>query len=236
MTTVGLDRPADIVATTMRADIAGTTVAIDLGGDDPVVVTTPLAGWFNAENAVLAAAMANHVGWSAASIASGIAAVGAVAGRFERVEAGQPFTVVVDYAHTPEAMALVVEAVRSMTDGRIIALGGAGGDRDREKRPAMGAALGAADLAVVTSDNPRSEDPGAIADAVASGVADGTAMIIELDRRRAIRAALAAAQPGDVVLLLGRGHEPLQDLGDRKEPFADRDVAAEVLAEMMRSR
>jgi UDP-N-acetylmuramoyl-L-alanyl-D-glutamate--2,6-diaminopimelate ligase len=120
----------------------------------------------------------------------------------------------------------VVETARRLSPGRVIALLGAGGDRDRAKRPAMGEALSRADFAIVTSDNPRSEDPEAIAAAVLSGVADGTDHVLELDRRRAIDLAIDAAEDGDVILVLGRGHEPMQDLGTEKVPFDDREVAA----------
>ena len=152
-----------------------------------------------------------------------------VPGRFEPVDAGQEFAVIVDYAHTPDAIVSVVAAVRPLTSGRIIAVGGAGGDRDRAKRPLMGAALAGADLAVITSDNPRSEDPRAILDAVAAGVPTGADVIVELDRREAIRTAVTAAGPEDIVLILGKGHETGQHIGAIRIPFDDREVAAEEL-------
>jgi len=231
ITTVALDADGDVVGTLAASAFVGSTIDISVA-DRQLRVSTPLAGWFNAANAVLAATIAVHLGWPDDAIAAGISAVGGIAGRFEKVEAGQPFTVIVDYAHTPEAISVVVDAVRALTPGRVIAVGGAGGDRDAEKRSAMGAALGGADLAVVTSDNPRTEDPAAIVAAVAAGLPAGVASIIEVDRRSAMRAALASAEPDDVVLLLGRGHEPTQDLGATKVPFSDRAVAEELISEL----
>lgn len=231
ITTVALDAAADVSGTTVESSVSGTTFTAPLA-EGAVELVTPLAGWFNAENALLAAVIGDRVGWSLAAIKSGLASVGEVAGRFERVDTGQRFAVIVDYAHTPEAMALAIDVARSLTQRRVIALGGAGGDRDTDKRRAMGAALGRADLAVVTSDNPRSEPPEDIVTAVASGLPSGTASIVEVDRRTAMRAALAAAEPEDVVLLLGRGHEPTQDLGETTVPFLDRAVAEELLTDL----
>jgi UDP-N-acetylmuramoyl-L-alanyl-D-glutamate--2,6-diaminopimelate ligase len=146
------------------------------------------------------------------------------------ISGDDPITVIVDYAHTPQGVATAVEVGRSLSRGRVIGLIGAGGDRDRAKRPAMGEAVSSADLAVITSDNPRTEDPGLIAAAVASGLPPGSNHVIEIDRRRAIDIAIDSADDGDVVLILGRGHEPMQDLGSEKIPFDDRKVAAAALA------
>lgn len=235
VTTVALSGEADVVADHFESGVAGSRVDVTLDGRR-IELHTPLAGWFNAENALLAAAIASGLGWSPAAIVAGIASVSAIPGRFERIDRGQPFAVIVDYAHTPEAMALAIDAARAMASGRVIALGGAGGDRDPAKRPAMGAALGQADLAVITSDNPRHEDPAAIVDQVLAGVSASSAHLVVVDRHEAIQAALAAAAPGDVVLLLGRGHETEQDLGDRHIPFSDGAVAAALLAERQRER
>ena len=136
---------------------------------------------------------------------------------------------VVDYAHTPDAVEAVVASARQITDGRVITVIGAGGDRDREKRPAMGAAAAAADLAVITSDNPRSEDPEAIIADMIAGVPKGADVITEPDRRAAIRSALNSAGEADLVLILGKGHEQGQELDDTVLPFDDRVVAAEEL-------
>jgi UDP-N-acetylmuramoyl-L-alanyl-D-glutamate--2,6-diaminopimelate ligase len=154
-----------------------------------------------------------------------------VPGRLERVDAGQPFEVIVDYAHTPDALVHALGAVREHVAGRILTVFGCGGDRDRGKRPLMGrAAAEGSDLAWVTSDNPRSEDPAEIAAEVAAGAPVG-ALRVELDRRAAIAAALAEARPGDAVLIAGKGHETTQTFADRTVPFDDREVARGLLAE-----
>jgi UDP-N-acetylmuramoyl-L-alanyl-D-glutamate--2,6-diaminopimelate ligase len=176
-----------------------------------------------------------EVGIDADAIVAGLGSMPTVPGRFETVDRGQPFTVIVDYAHTPEAMATVIEAVRPSPPHRLIAVGGAGGDRNRGKRPLMGQALAAADIAVITSDNPRTEDPGQIVAAVAAGVgADRGAseVVVEVDRRLAIGTALWRAEPGDVVVLLGKGHESGQEIDGVVHPFDDREVAAEVLRQL----
>ncbi len=153
-------------------------------------------------------------------------------GRFERVDGGGDFAVIVDYAHTPDALEHVLSAARVLTrfDGKVAVVYGCGGDRDRAKRPLMGAAAARlADRAYLTSDNPRSEDPAAIAADVLAGVSADRRPVVELDRRRAIRRALADAGRGDVVVIAGKGHEPGQTVGDVTRPFDDRDVAREEL-------
>jgi UDP-N-acetylmuramoyl-L-alanyl-D-glutamate--2,6-diaminopimelate ligase len=197
------------------------------GGAAPVHLRIP--GDFNVANALLAAGIAAALGIGPDTIAAGIGALARVPGRFEIVETGRGCTVVVDYAHTPDGVAAVIGTARSLVGrGRVIAVVGAGGDRDRAKRPLMGAAAAAADLAVITSDNPRSEDPAAIIREVVSGTAGGRAEVrVEADRRLAIRAALQAAAIGDVVLILGKGHETGQQFADHTVPFDDRAVALE---------
>jgi UDP-N-acetylmuramoyl-L-alanyl-D-glutamate--2,6-diaminopimelate ligase len=189
-----------------------------------------LAGTFNVSNALAAAAAARELGVGAAQIAAGLSSVTAVPGRFELIDAGQDFTVVVDFAHTPAALERVlVDARVAAPDGRVIVVFGCGGDRDAGKRPMMGAvATRAADLAVLTSDNPRHEDPDAIIAEVRAGMGRGEA-VVEPDRRAAIRLALDAARPGDIVVVAGKGHETTQIVGDRELPFDDRDVAREEL-------
>lgn len=195
----------------------------------------PVIGEFNVRNLVLAGACCIAVGLDQEVVFEAMSKVGGVPGRFEVVSGGDAITVIVDYAHTPEGVSTAVDTARALSPGRVIALLGAGGDRDRRKRPAMGAALSRADLAIVTSDNPRSEDPEEIADAVMSGVDPATDHLLELDRRLAIASAVGAADDGDVVLVLGRGHEPFQDLGTHQVPFDDRAVAADALSKRRRS-
>jgi UDP-N-acetylmuramoyl-L-alanyl-D-glutamate--2,6-diaminopimelate ligase len=185
-----------------------------------------LQGRFNVENALAAISAARVLGVDERAIKAGIEAVERVPGRFDAIDEGQPFTVLVDYAHTPGALETVLEAARELARGRVICVFGAGGDRDRAKRPLMGQVVTElADLALVTSDNPRSEDPAAIA----AEVVDGLDLGIELDRRRAIERALEAAHEGDVVVIAGKGHERGQEIAGRKLPFDDGEVAREAL-------
>jgi UDP-N-acetylmuramoyl-L-alanyl-D-glutamate--2,6-diaminopimelate ligase len=186
-------------------------------------------GEFNVFNLVLAAACCVALGIDREKVFAAISRVSGVPGRFEVVSGQDPITVIVDYAHTPEGVATAVKTARQLSKGRVISLLGAGGNRDRAKRPAMGAAAAAADLAIITSDNPRIEDPKEIAAAVLSGIPAGSEHVFEIDRRRAIDLAIDSADDGDVVLVLGRGHEPSQDLGTEKVPFDDRQVAAHSL-------
>jgi UDP-N-acetylmuramoyl-L-alanyl-D-glutamate--2,6-diaminopimelate ligase len=195
-------------------------------------VHLPLAGRFNVTNALVAAECAVALGLPVEAVAAALPALVAPAGRFERVDAGQPFTVVVDFAHTPDALARVLEAARELASGQVVVVFGAGGDRDPSKRGPMGeAACRGADVVIVTSDNPRSEDPSAIMSAVAAGCVGGSP-ILEVDRRAAIRAALQGRSRGDVVVIAGKGHEATQTVGELVVPFDDRAVAREVLAEL----
>jgi UDP-N-acetylmuramoyl-L-alanyl-D-glutamate--2,6-diaminopimelate ligase len=192
----------------------------DLGGID-----LRLRGAFNRANALGAIAAARALGVDDDAIRRGVEALDGVPGRFESVEAGQPFAVIVDYAHTPDSLANVLRAARGLGDGRLIAVFGAGGDRDREKRPLMGrVARELADRAIVTTDNPRSEDPAAIAAQVANG-----SLEVVLDRRDAIHAALADARPGDVVVIAGKGADTEMEIAGGNVPFDDRVVAREAL-------
>jgi UDP-N-acetylmuramoyl-L-alanyl-D-glutamate--2,6-diaminopimelate ligase len=185
-----------------------------------------LRGRFNIENALAAITAARALGVDEAAIRRGIEDVERVPGRFDPVDEGQPFTVLVDYAHTPDALESALGAARELTRGRLICVFGAGGDRDRAKRPLMGHVVSElADLAIVTSDNPRSEDPATIA----AEVVRGLDLDVELDRRRAIERALDAAGEGDVVVIAGKGHEQGQEISGRKLPFDDREVARDAL-------
>jgi UDP-N-acetylmuramoyl-L-alanyl-D-glutamate--2,6-diaminopimelate ligase len=199
-------------------------------------VRVQLGGRFNVMNSLAAATTLDVLGYTAADIASGLAATTLVPGRFEPVDAGQDFVVVVDYAHTPDALTEVLAGARSAAnENRVIVVFGCGGDRDREKRPLMGlAAATSADQLIVTSDNPRSEDPAEIINDIIQGVpADyRTRAVVEPDRQRAIAAALRAAGPGDVVVIAGKGHETTQTIHSTVSPFDDRIVARTLLETM----
>ena len=187
-----------------------------------------LRGRFNVENVLAAVSVALLLDVEDEAIAEGIARVQGVPGRFETVDEGQPFTVVVDYSHKPGALENVLRTARDLATGRVLCVFGCGGDRDRTKRPLMGRiAADLADVAIVTSDNPRSEDPDAIIEEVVAG-APGR-LEVEPDRAKAIVQALEGAQPGDVVVIAGKGHEQGQEIDGRVLPFDDRDVAREAL-------
>jgi UDP-N-acetylmuramoyl-L-alanyl-D-glutamate--2,6-diaminopimelate ligase len=197
------------------------------------VVSVGIGGAFNVMNSLAAATACAAIGIDEALVAAALSDSGTVPGRFEPVDAGQPFSVVVDYAHTPDGLREALTAARSSIEGgRVIVVFGCGGDRDRDKRPEMGEVAAAlADAVVITSDNPRSEDPSAIIDATVAGVpADYRGHVVtEPDRRSAIALALSTARPGDIVLIAGKGHETTQTIGDQVLPFDDRAVARALL-------
>ena len=226
-TTFGLAEDADVRALDVRTTSEGIAFRV---GD--IRVTSSLRGRFNVENGLAAFAAARALGIPTETIVEGIATVEGVPGRFEVVPGGpEDPLVLVDYAHTPDSLENVLEAARPLAAGRLIVVFGCGGDRDRAKRPLMGrAATRAADLTVITSDNPRGEEPRAIIAEVEPGAREGGGRyVIEPDRREAIHLALAEAGPGDVVVVAGKGHEPYQELADRTIAFDDRLVAAEEL-------
>jgi UDP-N-acetylmuramoyl-L-alanyl-D-glutamate--2,6-diaminopimelate ligase len=193
-------------------------------------VRLPLAGSFNVANALVAAEVASALGIADAAVVAGLAAVPPVPGRFELIEEGQAFTVVVDYAHTPDGLARLLQSARAVTAGRVLVVFGCGGDRDRAKRPQMGAvAARLADEVVLTGDNPRSEDPDEILAQIRSGIPDGAVVRTVPDRRAAIADALARARDDDMVVIAGKGHETTQDLGARVVDFDDRQVARQLL-------
>ena len=195
---------------------------------DGLVLETRLRGRFNVENVLGAVAAARLLGIEDEAIARGVRELRGVPGRFEAVDEGQPFAVLVDYAHTPDSLENVLRTARDLAQNRLICVFGCGGDRDRGKRPLMGRiASELADLAIVTSDNPRSEEPDAIIGEIVAGAAGGVE--IEPDRREAIARAIDAAEEGDVVVIAGKGHEQGQQFADRTVPFDDRDVAREAL-------
>lgn len=192
-------------------------------------VQLPLAGEFNIANAVMAAEIAVALGHRPDDVAAALATTPSVPGRFELIDQGQPFAVVVDYAHTHDALESVLTAARAVTENSLIVVFGAGGNRDHDKRPAMGRVVrGLADWVVVTSDNPRDEHPEDIISAIVSGMAIPPDLV-EVDRRRAIGAAFDVAREGDLVLLAGKGHEATQTIGSRAVSFDDRLVAGEEL-------
>jgi UDP-N-acetylmuramoyl-L-alanyl-D-glutamate--2,6-diaminopimelate ligase len=193
-------------------------------------VKSKLRGRFNVENVVCAVTMALLAGLTPKEIQAGLDNVPGVRGRFEPVDAGQPFTVLVDYAHTPDSLEQVLSSARSICDGDLIVVFGCGGDRDRTKRPMMGrVAATRADYAIVTSDNPRSEDPDAIIAEIQKGMKKGAEVSVEPDRRAAIEAAIGMAEEGDVVVIAGKGHEQGQQFADETLPFDDATVAREAL-------
>jgi len=224
----GIDRPADVTASAISEDIAGSRFTLEIAGRrSPVALSLP--GRHNVYNALAAAAAAHACGIGDGDIAAGLAAVSAVAGRFERVDAGQDFSVVVDYAHTPEELDRLLAAAKKLAPARIITVFGCGGDRDRSKRPLMGRAVAQwSDVVVVTSDNPRTEDPSAIIKDILPGLA-GKPHQVYPDRRQAIHRAVAEARSGDLVIIAGKGHEDYQIIGTEKTHFDDREVAREAL-------
>ncbi|MEZ5099223.1 MAG: UDP-N-acetylmuramoyl-L-alanyl-D-glutamate--2,6-diaminopimelate ligase [Thermoleophilia bacterium] len=219
----GLEEDADVRADALELTAAGATFAAA-----GLELRTSLRGRFNVENVLAAVAVGRLLGLPDGAIVRGVASLRGVPGRFEAVDAGQPFAVIVDYAHTPDALGRVLEAARELCTGRLTCVFGCGGDRDRGQRPAMGAAAAAAaDRVLVTSDNPRSEDPAAIVEEILEGAGPGAE--VELDRARAIERALREAAEGDVVVLAGKGHEPGQEIAGEILPFDDRDVAERAL-------
>lgn len=223
----------------LRAE-AGQATRTRAGEQDmemPMQVTTPLMGVFNVYNTLTALGMGLGLGLESEAMVRSIARFGGVPGRMESIDAGQDFIVLVDYAHTPDSVRNVLRTARGFAAGRVIAVIGCGGDRDKGKRPLMGReAEMAADLVIVTSDNPRSEDPLAIITDIMSGVKSPETAVVQPDRQQAIRAAVSEAQPGDVVLILGKGHESGQQFATKTVPFDDRQVAREALEELLGTR
>ncbi|HBF33472.1 TPA: UDP-N-acetylmuramoyl-L-alanyl-D-glutamate--2,6-diaminopimelate ligase, partial [Candidatus Sumerlaeota bacterium] len=197
---------------------------------------SPLRGRFNASNLLAAAGIGLALKLEPEVIVRGLSKMVGAPGRFEAVHAGQPFSVYVDYAHTPDAVERVLENVRAITPGRVLATLGCGGDRDPGKRPIMGALLGRlADYSIITNDNPRTEDPVKIAEAVEAGIQSAVGpdrYMVCLDRRAAIRKLIEMAQAGDSVVIAGKGHENYQIIGTTKSHFDDRETAAEICREL----
>ncbi|MGC9318587.1 MAG: UDP-N-acetylmuramoyl-L-alanyl-D-glutamate--2,6-diaminopimelate ligase [Armatimonadota bacterium] len=227
----GLSEGCDVRAEDVRPTDGGSTFELWLPSGR-ATVNVPLPGLFNVYNALAAATAAEALEVETDAIVKGLSDVTSVPGRFERVDAGQPFGIIVDYAHTPQAVENVLGVARQLQPRRIICVIGCGGDRDPDKRPRMGrAATELADFTIITSDNPRSEDPLAIIEAITAGVV-GDAWTVEPDRREAIRKALEMAGEGDMIMILGKGHETYQVLADRTIDFDDRAVARQIAAEL----
>lgn len=229
----GFGEAADVRARNMRMGFDGLRFDVSHRGKQ-IGVASPLVGRINVYNILAACCTALSYGLDWKVIGDAIRHAPAVPGRFERVDEGQPFMVVVDYAHTDDALRNVITIARDLQPSRVITLFGCGGDRDRSKRPLMGAAAGElSDYVVLTSDNPRSEDPIAIMNDALVGLRRfDIPHLIEPDRERAIYAAICEAHPGDIVILAGKGHEPYQILKDRTIAFDDREVTREVLRKL----
>jgi UDP-N-acetylmuramoyl-L-alanyl-D-glutamate--2,6-diaminopimelate ligase len=236
-TTFGLAPGADVQLTVRERDLSGSVLefAAPRGG---FRCRLPLPGPFQSQNALAAVAAAEALALPRAAIVEGIEGAKPVPGRFQTIENGLGIHVIVDYAHTPDALEALLGGLRPLVTRRIISVFGCGGNRDRGKRPLMGRAVGGrSDLAVLTSDNPRREDPGAIIADVEPGLREsGASYVAVVDRREAIARALDEARPGDAVVIAGKGHEDYQEIGGERRPFADVDVARALLREREEGR
>lgn len=233
--TYGLHRQADIRADEVKLSPSGTSFTLRTPSGS-CAIQSRLVGEHNVSNLLAAIGVVLHEGLTLDQVRAAAGAVSNVPGRFERVEAGQDFTVVVDYAHTEDALVRLLTAAQALRTGRIITLFGCGGDRDRTKRPKMGrAAVQYSDVVILTSDNPRTEDPAVILSEVELGVKEALAARSHVryrmiaDRRAAIEAAIGEAKAGDMVLIAGKGHEDYQIVGTTKHHFDDREVAREMI-------
>jgi UDP-N-acetylmuramoyl-L-alanyl-D-glutamate--2,6-diaminopimelate ligase len=219
--TFGIQADADLQAEILEETLLGTRLQLRHGLESSRAFV-PLAGRHNVENVLAAVAAVRHFGFGLAEIAEVLPRCTSAPGRLQTVPTQGQFHLFVDYAHTPDAIARVVHTVRELTFGKVIVVCGAGGDRDKSKRPEMGRAAAAADVVIFTADNPRSEDPARIIAEMQTGVpAHSCETMIELDRRQAIELAIGRAEPGDAVLILGKGHEREQVIGTTRLPFDD---------------
>lgn len=230
-TTFGLAEPADVTASRIETGPDGCRFELH-AGIESVACETALIGTHNISNCLAAACAALHFGLSLSEIAAGFRRLNDVPGRLQAVNVGQPFQVYVDYAHTEDALRRAIAAIREITPGRVLCVFGAGGDRDRSKRPRMGAAAANADWVVVTSDNPRSEDPQTIIYDILAGCV-ASHVHVDPDRERAIAWALEEARPGDAVLVAGKGHEKIQIIGQERIPFDDAAVCRRHLSRLI---
>lgn len=231
--TYGIQNPSDIQGYDIHLGPMGTSFKVRLPQDRHLEINLKILGLFNVYNALAAIAVGYSQGLSLEAIQKGIEGFTSIEGRFEMVDCGQGFPVIVDYAHTPDALETILKTARGIKTGKLITVFGCGGDKDKGKRPLMGA-IGTtlSDYCLITSDNPRSEDPWAIIREIEAGINPGTACPFEsiVDRREAIQKALSLAQPGDVVVLAGKGHEAYQIIGNQKIPFSDKEEVKKFFA------
>lgn len=233
LVTCGFSEGSDLRAEKITLTTDGSQFELVTPQGQRTSIRVHLAGRYNLANMLCAAGVALEAGVSLEAVASALEAAKPRWGRLERVPAEVPATVFVDYAHTDDALTNVLSTLREMTKGRLTVVFGCGGDRDRKKRPLMGRACAAlADRLVITSDNPRAEEPMAIIGEILAGVPEGAAYVVEPDRRAAIRHALTGTAAGDVVVVAGKGHEPFQELAGRTISFDDRQVVIEEAAKI----
>lgn len=231
--TYGFKSGAFLMAADIEKGHDGSIFTVRTLDGEEVGVSTPLMGNFNIYNCLAAMATAMALGVPLADSAAALESFNGVPGRFQRVDAGQGFAIVVDYAHTPDSLENVLKTARDITAGRVISVFGCGGDRDKTKRPMMGAiSQQLADYTVVTSDNPRTENPASIIGEIVAGMIPGRGYEVEADRKEAIRKAVRMARPGDMVLIAGKGHETYQINGNTTIHFDDREEAAEAAREL----
>lgn len=234
VTTFGCDSPADVRGELQSVTSEGTRFRLACGVER-IDCFTPLIGKHNVSNSLAAVAAARHFGLTMEQIARGLAETAAVPGRLQRIDGGRDFEVFVDYAHTDDALRRVIHTLRNLTAGRLIVVFGAGGDRDPTKRPLLAQAAAAADLAIVTSDNPRTEDPEQIITQICQGFTLAACRYHRItDRRKAIEAAVELAQPGDKILVAGKGHETTQHIGTELHPFDDAAVCRSAIQQRVR--
>jgi len=232
--TYGISSEADVFARDIEISEEGVSFSILLRGVEDMQINLQLTGMFNVYNALAAASLAMILGVQSGDIKAGLESLENVPGRVEMLDTRTPYKVILDYSHSPDALENILSTVRTFTRNRLIVLFGCGGDRDQGKRPIMGEIAGRlADYSILTSDNPRTEDPIAILDAIENGAkaVGGSYTVIE-NRREAIRYALQMGRDGDVIILAGKGHETYQEIMGVKKPFDEKEVVAELLAEM----
>lgn len=231
-TTFGLENEADVSARILEESLDGSRFLVTLSGTSQEI-QTPLVGRHNISNCLAAAIAASHLGMTPEQIACGLATLKSIPGRMERIDASGRFRIFVDYAHTDDALQRSIASLKEFTTGRVICVFGAGGDRDRSKRALLGHAAAKADLAVVTSDNPRTESPEAIIEDILTGFQETSKRpYVEADRAQAIRWAIQHAGPDDCILVAGKGHETEQIIGTTRIPFDDREVIRNILSEI----